>query len=114
MAPTYLCRFPGSPPTAFAAPHFYRCPTSTETCNQQKPTLRSAALALRDALPAAERQAAAETIAARPFPVTIAPGAIVSGFSPMKTEINPIPLMRKLADAGAQLALPAIAGRGSR
>ena len=32
--------------------------------------------------------------------------------SPMKSEINPIPLMRKLADAGAQLALPAIAGRG--
>jgi 5-formyltetrahydrofolate cyclo-ligase len=30
----------------------------------------------------------------------------------MKTEINPIPLMRKLADAGVQLALPAIAGRG--
>ena len=31
---------------------------------------------------------------------------------PMKTEINPLPLMRKLADAGAQLALPCIAGRG--
>ena len=30
----------------------------------------------------------------------------------MKTEINPLPLMRKLADAGARLALPAIAGRG--
>ncbi len=31
---------------------------------------------------------------------------------PLKSEINPIPLMRKLAAAGAQLALPAIAGRG--
>jgi 5-formyltetrahydrofolate cyclo-ligase len=31
---------------------------------------------------------------------------------PMKSEINPVPLMRTLADAGAQLALPAIAGRG--
>ena len=30
----------------------------------------------------------------------------------MKSEINPVPLMRKLADAGAKLALPAIAGRG--
>ena len=78
----------------------------------QKPALRAAALALRDALPAAERQAAAETIAARPFPVAIKPGVIVSGFMPMKTEINPIPLLRKLSDAGAQLALPAIAGRG--
>jgi 5-formyltetrahydrofolate cyclo-ligase len=48
----------------------------------------------------------------RAFPLAIKPGMIVAGFSPMKTEINPIPLMRKLADAGAQLALPAIAGRG--
>ena len=86
-------------------------PDVIETQNQ-KPALRAAALTLRDALPAAERQAAAETIAARPFPVAIKPGVIVSGFMPMKTEINPIPLLRKLSDAGAQLALPAIAGRG--
>ncbi len=79
---------------------------------QTKAALRTAALALRDALPAAARQAAAEAIAARAFPVKIAPCAVVSGFSPMKTEINPIPLLRKLSDAGAQLALPAIAGRG--
>jgi 5-formyltetrahydrofolate cyclo-ligase len=77
-----------------------------------KETLRIAALALRDALPAAARQAAAEAIAGRAFPLAIKPGMIVAGFSPMKTEINPIPLMRKLADLGAQLALPAIAGRG--
>jgi 5-formyltetrahydrofolate cyclo-ligase len=79
---------------------------------KSKAALREAALALRDALPASERQAAAESIAARPFPVTIKQGIIVSGFMPMKTEINPSPLMRKLAYAGAQLALPAIAGRG--
>ena len=79
---------------------------------EQKKQLRAAALALRDALPAAERQAAAEAIATRAFPVAITPGMIVSGFSPMKTEINPIPLMRKLAAAGAKLALPCIAGRG--
>jgi 5-formyltetrahydrofolate cyclo-ligase len=79
---------------------------------KSKAALREAALALRDALPASERQAAAESIAAQPFPVTIKQGIIVSGFMPMKTEINPSPLMRKLADAGAQLALPAIAGRG--
>jgi 5-formyltetrahydrofolate cyclo-ligase len=83
----------------------------TET-QSAKAALRAEALALRDALLGAARAAAAEIIAARPFPVTIAAGAIVSGFSPMKTEINPIPLMRKLADLGAQLALPAIAGRG--
>lgn len=48
----------------------------------------------------------------RPFPVDVPPGAIVSGFSPIKTEFNPVPLMRKLADAGAALALPVVAGRG--
>lgn len=30
----------------------------------------------------------------------------------MKSEISPIPLMRKLANAGAHLALPVIVGRG--
>jgi len=77
-----------------------------------KIALRAAALTLRDALPAAERKAAAEIIAARPFPVPVKTGAIVSGLFPLKSEINPMPLMRKLAEAGAQLALPVIAGRG--
>jgi 5-formyltetrahydrofolate cyclo-ligase len=67
---------------------------------------------MRDGLPAAERQTAAETIAARPFPVPVTPGTIVSGFSAMRSEINPVPLMRKLAEAGAQLALPVVQGRG--
>ena len=58
------------------------------------------------------RQAAVETIAAQKFPLPIAPGTIVSGFMPMKTEINPLPLMRKLAAAGAGLALPVVEGRG--
>jgi 5-formyltetrahydrofolate cyclo-ligase len=77
-----------------------------------KADLRREAAARRDALPAGERRAAAETIAARSFPVVIAPGTVVSGFMPMRSEISPLPLMRKLADAGATLALPAIAGRG--
>ena len=77
-----------------------------------KAVLRTAALALRDALPAAARQAAAEMIAGRAFPAALTPGLIVSGFMPLKSEINPLPLLRKLSDAGASLALPAIAGRG--
>jgi 5-formyltetrahydrofolate cyclo-ligase len=77
-----------------------------------KAPLRREAIARRDALPAAERQQAAEASAARPFPVAIAPGAVVSGFMPLKSEINPLPLMRKLADAGATLALPVVAGKG--
>jgi len=112
MAPTYFRREPGiDAPTAIAAPHFIAMTNSADT-DSPKARLRQQALALRDALPAAVRAAAAETIAARPFPIEFKRGTIVSGFSPMKTEINPVPLMRKLADAGAKLALPAIAGRG--
>jgi len=74
--------------------------------------LRQEATALRDALPADVRKAAAETIDARKFPFAIAPGTRVSGFMPLKSEINPLPLLQKLSQAGARLALPAIAGRG--
>jgi 5-formyltetrahydrofolate cyclo-ligase len=77
-----------------------------------KTELRRQAIARRDALPAGERAQAAETIATRAFPVAVAPGAIVAGFMPMKSEINPLPLMRKLAAAGARLALPVVAGQG--
>jgi 5-formyltetrahydrofolate cyclo-ligase len=77
-----------------------------------KAVLRREALARRDALPRELRAAAAEAIAARPFPAAIKPGAVVSGFMPMKSEINPLPLLRKLADAGAALALPVVAGKG--
>ena len=82
------------------------------TIDGQKAELRATALAARDELPAAERAAAAEVLAAWPFPVTIAPGMTVSGFFPIRSEINPLPLMRKLAAAGAKLALPVVAGRG--
>jgi 5-formyltetrahydrofolate cyclo-ligase len=77
-----------------------------------KSELRREASARRDALPPDARQAAAEAIAVRPFPLAIAPGTIVSGFMPMNTEINPLPLMRELAGQGARLALPVLAGRG--
>jgi 5-formyltetrahydrofolate cyclo-ligase len=78
----------------------------------EKADLRRNAIARRDALPAEERKAAAEAIAARAFPLPVAPGAIVSGFMPMRSEINPLPLMQKLTGAGARLALPRIVGRG--
>jgi 5-formyltetrahydrofolate cyclo-ligase len=78
-----------------------------------KSALRDAGLRRRDALPAAVRSAAAEALAARGLPVALAPGMVVSGFSPMRSEINPIPLMRRLADQGASLALPVVEGRGA-
>ncbi len=85
-------------------------PLTTE--QSQKGELRTVALAKRNALPGDIRAGAADTIAGRPFPVALKPGFIVSGYSPMRSEINPVPLLRKLADAGAQLALPVVQGRG--
>ena len=84
----------------------------SDAVSELKSIVRKDALIRRDAIPAAERAQAAEAIAARAFPLAIKPGTIVSGFMPLKTEINPLPLMRKLEAAGAQLALPAIDGRG--
>lgn len=112
MAPTYFRREPGiDAPTAIAAPRLLRM---TDLAAQESPKarLRADALSRRDALPAATRAAAAELLAARPFPVPVEPGVIVSGFMPIGSEINPLPLMRHLAAAGARLALPAIQGRG--
>jgi 5-formyltetrahydrofolate cyclo-ligase len=77
-----------------------------------KAELRASAQLRRDALPADERKAAAESIAARKFPLALTQGTIISGFMPLKSEINPLPLLQKLAEAGARLALPVIAGRG--
>jgi 5-formyltetrahydrofolate cyclo-ligase len=77
-----------------------------------KAALRRTALARRDAIPEQERAAAARAIAARPFPLAVMPGVIVSGFIPLKSEIDLRPLMRKLADQGAKLALPVVVARG--
>jgi 5-formyltetrahydrofolate cyclo-ligase len=82
------------------------------TLEDEKKRVRNEATSLRDAMPFDTRRAASEALAAQEFPFAIAPGTVVSGFMPMRSEINPLPLMRKLLDAGATLALPVIAGRG--
>ncbi|MGB8402304.1 5-formyltetrahydrofolate cyclo-ligase [Bradyrhizobium sp.] len=85
---------------------------SSPITSSDKATLRAAALAARDALSGEHRTAAAQAIAARGLPVEVAPGAVVAGYSPIRGEIDPIPLMRTLAAQGARLALPAILARG--
>ena len=77
-----------------------------------KAALRSAALAARDGLSREQRAAAAQAIAARGLPFEITAGAVVAGYSPIRSEIDPLPLMQKLAAQGARLALPAVAARG--
>ena len=79
---------------------------------EAKSNLRRAMRAQRDALPPDLRSAAAQAIAARPFPFAVPAGTTVSGFMPMRSEINPLPLMKKLAVAGVQLALPVTGLRG--
>lgn len=76
-----------------------------------KSSLRTAALARRAALRGEDRAAAARAIAMREFPVRITPGLVVSGYSPIRSEIDPVPLMRMLIAHGAQLALPVIIAR---
>ena len=79
---------------------------------RSKNDLRTSALAKRDALSSKRRTAAAETVAKRGLPFEIMRGTVVSGYSPIRSEIDPVPLMRTLAAQGAQLALPAITARG--
>ena len=77
-----------------------------------KADLRATALAKRDALSDVQRADAAAALASHKLPFEIAPGTVVSGYSPIRNEIDPTPLMRKLAGQGVRLALPAVMARG--
>jgi 5-formyltetrahydrofolate cyclo-ligase len=80
--------------------------------SNSKAELRAKALAKRDALGEKKRVSAAAKLAKRGLPFEIAPASIVSGYSPIRSEIDPVPLMQKLAAAGARLALPCVTPRG--
>jgi 5-formyltetrahydrofolate cyclo-ligase len=77
-----------------------------------KAELRTAALRRRDALSDKQREAAALAVAKRGLPFAVTAGQIVSGYSPIRNEIDPTPLMQKLAGQGARLALPCVNARG--
>src|SRR5579864_8757546 len=85
---------------------------SEPAATPSKADLRAAALAARDALSSTQRAAASEALAVRGLPVEISPGTVVSGYWPIRSEIDPAPLMRALASKGARLALPAVLARG--
>jgi 5-formyltetrahydrofolate cyclo-ligase len=80
--------------------------------DQSKQSLRASALARREALSGGDRAAAGQALAGRGLPFEIARGAVVAGYSPIRGEIDPTPLMRRLAGQGARLALPAVMARG--
>jgi 5-formyltetrahydrofolate cyclo-ligase len=79
---------------------------------RSKAELRARALAAREAISETKRNKAAQTLAKRGLPFQIAPGTVVSGYSPIRNEIDPVPLMEKLAAQGARLALPTVTARG--
>ncbi len=85
---------------------------SASPAKPSKAELRTAALSARDRLSSKQRISAALALAKRGLPVDIKPGDIVSGYSPIRSEIDPAPLMRSLAAQGARLALPAVLARG--
>jgi 5-formyltetrahydrofolate cyclo-ligase len=79
----------------------------------EKRTLRSAMLAWRSGLEEAERRAASDGLLAtlrRERPIETP--ALVSGFWPIKEEIDIRPLMIELFNQGCQLALPVVQGKG--
>jgi 5-formyltetrahydrofolate cyclo-ligase len=79
---------------------------------KSKAELRARALAAREAISETKRAKAANALAKRGLPIEIAPGTIVSGYSPIRNEIDPVPLMQKLELQGARLALPTVTARG--
>jgi 5-formyltetrahydrofolate cyclo-ligase len=79
---------------------------------ERKQVLRSEALARRDALDAVWRIEAALGMAERARTgMAIDPGEVVSGFWPIRSEVDVRPLMFALRDKGARLCLPAILDR---
>jgi len=73
-----------------------------------KKQYRAEALARRDALPVQWRMEASLGMADRAEALSIEAGATVSGFWPMRSEVDLRPLMATLGENGAQLCLPAI------
>lgn len=84
---------------------------SASEMRSQKARLRSEALARRDALGDEARIEASLAISALlDGALHFDPGTIVSGFLPIRSEIDLRPLMARLADRGARLCVPAIVG----
>ncbi|EBV3599727.1 5-formyltetrahydrofolate cyclo-ligase [Salmonella enterica subsp. enterica serovar Virchow] len=79
------------------------------TSREHKKQLRAEALARRDALDPVWRIEAslgmAETLTAE---LDFEPGTVISGFWPMRSEVDVRPMMSALRERGARLCLPAI------
>ncbi len=84
--------------------------TATADIAEAKAALRSAALARRDAMSPAERAAASTAIAARILDI-VPPGATVSAFLPIRSEVDLDGAIEALLARGHAVGLPVMAGR---
>lgn len=73
-----------------------------------KKQLRLEALARRDALDPQQRIEASLRMAAAAEKIGVEPGQVVSGFLPIRSEVDPRPLMAAFGARGARLCVPAI------
>ncbi len=86
----------------------------TDTPSQQKAALRKETLKRRNALDEGLRIEHSLTAMqhgdsmATFSPETFVPGTIVAGFHPIRSEIDPRPLMAEISKRGAQLCLPVV------
>jgi len=79
---------------------------------EMKAEIRSRTLALRDAIPVTERQAKSAAMAALAGDrIPFEPQTVISGFLPIRSEVDLRPLMARLEARGARLCVPAILDR---
>ena len=78
----------------------------------KKARLRGERLAARDALTLAERQQKSQSITAHgASSIPFAPGTVISGFMPIRSEADTRPLMEALRTRGGRLVLPVVLDR---
>lgn len=78
----------------------------------EKARLRGERLAARDALTLVERQQKSQSITAHGASgIRFAPGAVISGFMPIRSEADTRPLMEALRTRGGRLVLPVVLDR---
>jgi 5-formyltetrahydrofolate cyclo-ligase len=77
-----------------------------------KAALRAAALARRDGLDPAFRAEASREVAQRALPLLPGPSGALGGFWPIRSEIDPRPLLHAAAALGHPLALPRVTRDG--
>jgi len=84
--------------------------------SQTKQSQRISALARRDEIPQDVREQFSKALVAYADGLSSLSsdfdGKIIAGFWPIRSEIDPVPLMEELAIRGAQLALPALIRQG--